>query len=247
MLLLIVILGLLIGSFLNVCIYRIPKGETVVYNSSHCTHCNTALKFMDLIPVLSYIFLNGKCRYCGEGIKVRYPLVELFTGGIFFLTYLYIGFDILLIKYLVLFSILIVITFIDLDHKIIPNKLILIMLIWGIIWQIFHPEIVWISAAAGALLGGGLLLLAAVISRGGMGGGDIKLMFAAGFILGLSNTALALFLGFLSGSIIGIALIVLRIKSRKDPIPFGPFLSLGIFIAALWGYEIIDLYLCLMF
>ncbi len=247
MALIITIIGFIIGSFLNVCIYRIPKGETVVYNSSHCPHCNTNLEALDLIPILSYIFLKGKCRYCGAGIKMRYPLVELLTGGIFFLTYRYIGFDIILMKYLVFFSLLIVVTFIDLDHQIIPNKLVLVILIWGGIWQVFQPEISWYVALCGALLGGGLLLLAAIISRGGMGGGDIKLMFAAGFILGIANTALALFLSFLAGSIIGIALIVLRIKGRKDPIPFGPFLSLGILIAALWGYGIIDIYLNFMF
>lgn len=247
MALIISIIGLLIGSFLNVCIYRIPKRETVVYNSSYCPHCNTNLVALDLIPLLSYIYLKGKCRYCGEGIKVRYPLVELLTGGIFLATYLYIGFDILLIKYLMLFSLLIVISFIDLDHQIIPNSLVLLILIWGVIWQVLQPDISWYKAIGGAVIGGGLLLLTAIISRGGMGGGDIKLMFAAGLILGTANTALALFLSFLAGSIIGIGLLVLRIKGRKDPIPFGPFLSLGIFIAALWGYEIIGLYLSLMF
>lgn len=247
MTLLITILGLVIGSFVNVCIYRIPRGESVIYNPSHCTSCNTNLEFLDLIPLISYILLKGKCRYCGEGIKVRYPFVELLTGGIFLITFLHIGFDVLLIKYLVLFSALIAVTFIDLDHQIIPNKLIFFILTWGITWQIFYPELFWYQAAGGAILGGGPLLLAAIISRGGMGGGDIKLMFAAGFILGISATALALFLSFLAGSIIGMALILLRIKGRKDPIPFGPFLSLGIFIAALWGYEIIKLYLKLMF
>ncbi|WP_028309451.1 prepilin peptidase [Desulfitibacter alkalitolerans] len=247
MTLLITILGLVIGSFLNVCIYRIPKGKSVIYKPSNCTSCNTNLEILDLIPLISYILLRGKCRYCGEGIKVRYPLVEILTGGIFLITYLYIGFDVLLIKYLVLFSVLIVATFIDLDHQIIPNKLVFLIFTWGIIWQIFYPELFWYQSIGGAILGGGLLFLAAIISRGGMGGGDIKLMFAAGFILGISATALALFLSFLAGSIIGMVLILLRIKGRKDPIPFGPFLSLGIFIAALWGYEIIKLYLKLMF
>jgi len=243
----ITIMGLLIGSFLNVCIHRMPKRESIIYNPSHCNSCNTNLEVLDLIPLISFILFKGKCRYCGEGIKVRYPIVELLTGGIFLITYLYIGFNMLLIKYLILFSALIVITFIDLEHQVIPNKLVFFIIIWGIIWQLLYPELFWYQAVGGAILGGGLLLLAAIISRGGMGGGDIKLMFAAGFILGISGTALALFLSFLAGSIIGLVLILLRIKGRKDPIPFGPFLSLGIFIAALWGYEIINIYVNLMF
>ena len=243
----ITVMGLLIGSFLNVCIHRIPKKETVIYNPSHCNFCNTKLVFLDLIPLISFILLKGKCRYCGERIKVRYPIVELLTGGIFLITYLSIGFNLLLVKYLILFSVLIAITFIDLEHQIIPNSLAFLIIIWGIIWQVFYPELLLYQALGGAILGGGLLLLAAIISRGGMGGGDIKLMFAAGFILGIAATALTLFLSFLVGSIIGITLILLRIKGRKDPIPFGPFLSLGIFIAALWGYEIIKMYLDIMF
>ena len=239
----ITVIGLLIGSFLNVCIHRIPKKETVIYNSSHCSSCNNNLKVLDLIPLISFILLKGKCRYCGENIKIRYPVVELLTGGVFLITYLHIGFDVLLVKYLIFFSALIVITFIDLEHQIIPNKLTFLILIWGIIWQIFYSELFWYQALGGAFLGGGLLLLVAIISGGGMGGGDIKLMFAAGLILGIPATALALFLSFLVGSIIGVALILFKMKDRKDPIPFGPFLSLGIFIAALWGYEIIKIYL----
>ncbi len=247
MTLLIIILGLLIGSFLNVCIYRLPNGKSVVFNSSQCIKCQSKLGILDLIPVVSYVFLSGSCRYCEEKISFRYPLVELLTGFIFFITYFHIGFDVLLIKYLILFSVLIVVTFIDMEHKIIPNKLIAIILIWAVIWQVFYPQIELYKAIAGALLGGGILLFSAIISKGGMGGGDIKFMAATGFFLGISTTALALFLAFLIGSIVGIGLMVLRIKGRKDPIPFGPFLSIGVFIAALWGYEIIDLYVSFMF
>lgn len=246
MLFLIFILGVLIGSFLNVCIYRIPRKEPVVYNRSHCIHCKERLNFIDLIPVLSFIFLKGKCRYCNKQISIYYPIVEFLTGIIFLITYLHIGFSSLLIKYLFIFAVLIIITFIDIEHKIIPNKLVFIFLIWSIGWQLFYPQLTWNNILSGAILGGGILLLTAIISRGGMGGGDIKLMFAAGLFLGLANTALALFLAFLSGSIVGIVLMLLRIKGRKDPIPFGPFLSFGIFVAVLWGYVIIDLYLKLM-
>lgn len=246
MAILITILGLLLGSFLNVCIYRLPREESIISKPFHCIKCKSKLGILDLLPVVSYAFISGNCRYCGEKISFRYPLVELLTGLLFFITYFHIGFDILLIKYLFLFSLLMVITFIDIEHKIIPNQLVAIILIWAAIWQILYPQIELYKAVAGSLLGGGILLFSAIISRGGMGGGDIKFMFAAGFFLGISITALALFLAFLIGSIVGMGLIVLRIKSRKDPIPFGPFLSIGVFIAALWGYEIIDLYLSLI-
>ncbi len=238
--------GIIIGSFLNVCIYRTPREETVLHRYSHCPHCRTRLKALDLVPVLSYFLLRGKCRYCSTKISPRYPLIEVFTGLIFLIVYLSMGTSSLTIKYLFLASALIVVTFIDMEHQIIPDKVVLVILAWGIIWQLFWPEILWVNALGGAFLGGGMLLLAAIISKGGMGGGDIKLMFAAGFYLGISHTALALFLGFLSGSIIGIALIVLKIKKRKEPIAFGPFLSLGIFITILWGAKIINTYLQLV-
>lgn len=237
------ILGLLIGSFLNVCIYRIPRNEGIIYNTSHCTNCGHRLGALDLIPILSYFFLKGKCRYCETGIKIRYPMVELLTGLIFLLIYFKIGYNIYLIKYLTIFSIIIVITFIDIDIQIIPDKLVILLLLWSVVWQIFQSEISWLQALGGAILGGGPLLLAAVVSKGGMGGGDIKLMFAAGFFLGIPFTALALFISFLAGSIIGITLISLGIKTRKDPIPFGPFLAIGILISVFWGARIIEAYL----
>ncbi len=240
---LILLLGLLFGSFLNVCIYRLPREEFVFNYPSHCPECKRKLGLLDLIPLLSYIILEGKCRYCEVSISPRYPVVEILTGIVFLTTYMSIGFHPGLIKYLFFFSVLIVVFFIDLDHKIIPNSLVLVILTWGILWQIFWPEISWVESLSGALLGGGFLLVLAVISRGGMGGGDIKLMFAAGFYLGPFLTSTALFIGFFSGAAVGIALILLKIKKRKDYIPFGPFLSLGIFLAVLWGRDIIDVYL----
>lgn len=235
--------GLLIGSFLNVCIFRLPLKESVVINSSHCPRCGTSLRALDLVPVFSYLFLKGKCRYCKAFISVRYPLIELLTGIVFFITALEIGFTAILVKYLFFFSLLIVVTFIDLDHQIIPNQLVIILLVWGLGWQLFRPEISWLQAMFGALLGGGLLLAVAVVSKGGMGGGDIKLMFAAGFFMGPALTGLALFLGFFSGAVVGLILILLRIKKRKDPIPFGPFLTVSIFVSILWGNGIINAYL----
>ncbi len=243
MLIVVTILGLAVGSFLNVCIYRIPLKETVVYKSSSCPHCSAKLKVVDLVPLISYVALKGKCRYCKKRISLLYPSLELLTAVTFVASYLLLGNSIFLVKYLFLFSVLIIITFVDLEYQAIPNNLIVILLLWATLWQLLYPEISLGKAFSGAALGGGLLLLIAVISKGGMGGGDIKLMFVMGLYLGLSLTALALFLGFLSGSVIGLILIVLRYKTRKDPIPFAPFLTVGIISATLWGYNIIDYYI----
>lgn len=242
MLFLFFIFGLLIGSFLNVCIYRFPRGESVVGPPSHCPQCDQRLRAMDLVPIFSYLWQKGKCRYCGVKISPRYLLVEGLTGILFVLTFLIIGFNIVLLKYLVLFSVLIVISFIDLDYMIIPDRLVLFIFLWGFVWQIFAPQISWGEALGGALLGGGFLLLVTVLSGGGMGGGDVKLLLAAGFYLGPVLTGLALFISVLVGGLVGLGLILLKIKKRKDPIPFGPFLCLGILAATLWGAELIRWY-----
>ncbi len=243
MVILIFILGLIIGSFLNVCIYRIPKKESIVYGSSHCIDCYNRLKPLDLIPLFSYLSLKGNCRYCQSKISLRYPLVELLTGMIFLITYLALGFQPLLIKYLIIFSLLVIITVIDLELQLIPDSVVIIILGWSLLWQIFMPQLSWYQAVFGAIVGGGLLLAIAILSKGGMGGGDIKLMFAAGFFLGQVGTLLALFVAFIAGGIIGAFLLITGKKTRKTPIPFGPFLALGITLSSLWESQIIDLYL----
>lgn len=177
--------------------------------------------------------------------KPSYPffLMPFLTGIVFVLTYLNTDAYPQRFKFLGFFALLLVISFIDLKIHIIPNPLVLAFLTWGLLWQAVQPTINWSQAFFGLLLGGGFLLLAAIISRGGMGGGDIKLMAAAGFALGLPLTGLALFVGSLIGAAAGIILLALGLKKRKDPIPFGPFLSLGIYIAMLWGPQYMDVYL----
>lgn len=233
----------MIGSFLNVCIYRIPYGETVVFGTSRCPRCHSSLGALDLIPVFSYLLLKGRCRHCRFPISWRYPFVEILTGFIFYLIYISIGYQPLLVKYLFFFSVLIVIAFIDIDHQVILNQLVGVIFIWVLAWQLLVPELSWKQCFAGFLLGGGILLIIALISKGGMGGGDIKLMFAAGAMLGGGPTLLALFIAFVAGAVIGGFLIGAGIKDRKDPIPFGPFLALGIFVASLWGEQLISFYL----
>lgn len=235
--------GLVTGSFLNVCIYRIPAGESIVYPPSHCPRCNTRLSALDLVPIVSWLRLGGKCAYCGGPISARYPAVELLTGVLFAVAWVNTVTAAGFIKIAVLFSLFVVVAFIDLDHQIIPDGLVLTIFLWGLFWQIVAPPVLWWQALAGGLLGGGILLVAAVLSKGGMGGGDIKLLAAAGFILGPAMTAIALFISVLAGSVVGVTLIATGIRKRKDFIPFGPFLSLGIMMAILWGHRILQIYL----
>ncbi len=237
------IIGIIIGSFLNVVIYRLPKNKSIVSPPSSCGSCGHRLGRLDLVPVLSYIFLKGKCRHCGERISIRYPLVELLTGGLFALLFWRFGLSFDFVRFAVLSCILVSAAFIDIDHRIIPDKLNLFGIVTGLVF-IFLPDSLTIkNALLGLVVGGGLLLLVAVISRGAMGGGDIKLFAVIGLFLGLEKTIVALFLTFLLGGIAGIILVATKIKSRKDYIPFGPFIGIGAFIAIMWYNQLIIYYL----
>lgn len=248
MTLLIFIYGILIGSFLNVCIYRIPKEESIVFPSSHCPKCNNSLRWYHNIPLFSYLFLRGKCSYCNDKISIQYPIVEALNGIFYIILYFYYGFTIDFIFYALIVSALIVITFIDLKEMIIPDVLVLTVLIFSILHKTLNyfiyknsPEI--LSSLGGLLLAGGLFLLIVVLSRGGMGGGDVTLIAALGFILGWKRILLTIFLSFVLGAIISIFLLITKIKSRKDPIPFGPFIILGFFITLLYGESLFSWYL----
>lgn len=236
-------LGLLIGSFLNVCIYRIPRGESISFPPSHCPKCSNNLKPIDLIPVLSFIWTKGKCRYCSEKISRRYPLVEILNSAIYLILYLKFSMSILFIKYAILASILIVISFIDYDHQIIPDEII----IFGIILS-FIPHIVdnfkvnILNGLIGLLIGGGLFFIIAIITNA-MGGGDIKLMGMLGFSLGYKYILLITFLSFIIGAVVSLILIGIKIKSRKDFIPFGPFIAMATLVTIYCGDEIINWYI----
>ncbi|HHX50837.1 MAG TPA: prepilin peptidase, partial [Clostridia bacterium] len=156
-------LGCIIGSFLNVCIYRLPRRESIAREPSHCPRCGTRLQPRDLVPVFSYLFLRGKCRFCREKIKLRYPLVELLTGGVFLLAFFQLGFHPHLAKYLFLFASLVVASFIDLEHQIIPNKQVAVIFLWGLFWQLFCPQFSHLHSLAGAAVGGGALFLVALL------------------------------------------------------------------------------------
>ncbi len=250
------ILGLIVGSFLNVCIYRLPRNISIIRPSSSCPACNTPIKPWDNIPILSYIFLKGKCRKCGESISIRYPLVELLNGILYWTTFNYFGLGWHLPILFVLVSSMVVITFVDLDFQIIPDVITLPGIIIGLASASFllpdpfslQPSALSLSVVgfknsiAGLFLGGGLFYLIAILSRGGMGGGDIKLMAMVGAFMGWKAVFLTTFIGSLIGSLVGIFLMIVKGKGRKTKIPFGPFLSFGSIITLFFGGEILNWY-----
>ncbi|MTI81178.1 MAG: prepilin peptidase [Firmicutes bacterium] len=237
------LLGACMGSFLNVCICRIPYQESVVYKPSHCPQCEKKLGAMDLIPIFSYIFLKGRCRSCDEKISIQYPLVELLTAVLFLATYLHWGWQWQTVSMWSFVSILIAVTVIDIYHQIIPDKILLVGSLIGLPFIILSSFNQFISGIIGFFVAGLILLVIAVVSKGGMGGGDIKLAAVIGLFLGWQNALLALFISFLAGGLIGIFLLVTKLKGRKDAVPFGPYLALGGLISAFYGNQLIKWYL----
>lgn len=238
------IYGIVIGSFLNVLIYRLPIKENFVSSRSHCMNCDYQLRWYDLVPLLSYIQLRGRCRNCKTKISVQYPLIELLNGAAYLGIYLYLGISLWTLVACIMYSILMVIFIIDLRHMIIPNGLVLAIFVIGVAWTVYDGH--YVSHIIGFFAVSLVLLLAGIMSRGGMGMGDVKLMAAAGLLLGWQNILAALMIGAIIGSIIGISLIVLKIIKRKEPVPFGPFLTVGIMAAMLFGNELIQWYLAAM-
>ena len=236
------LLGLVMGSFLNVCIWRLPRHESLLTPSSHCPSCGKSIAVYDNIPVVSFLLLRGRCRSCRQPISWRYPLVELANGLAYVMLLWRYGLGWPTAVYAALFSALLVITAIDLDHQIIPDRITLPGMALGLVaaaWVLPHG---FVSGLAGLLVGGGLFYLVALLSRGGMGGGDIKMIAMVGAFLGWKAVLLTIFLGALAGSFVGLFLILFRGKNRKTPVPFGPFLSLGAAASLFWGPGIIEWY-----
>ena len=280
------VLGLIIGSFLNVVIFRLENGEKMVNDRSKCLHCKHFLIWSDLIPVLSFIFLKRKCRYCGKNISWQYPLVELGTGVLFILILnsqfpifnefsisnffaqdgTILGWQFLTLAFwFYIISVLIVIFVYDLKHYIIPDKVIYPAIIVTLGFNLLNDIIInnnsqfsilnfqsifnsqFTNLLFAAILSSAFFYAIIVITRGkGMGGGDVKLGFLMGLILGWPLVLLSLFLSFIIGSVVGIFLIFFGNKKMKSVIPFGPFLVLGTFIALFWGERIIGWYLSMI-
>ena len=245
---LIFILGLIVGSFSNVCIYRIPRNESIIYPASHCPKCRSKIKPVDNIPLLSFILLKGRCRNCKSKISIQYPIVELLTGLIYLIIYLIYGLSIQSLIYIILSSALVIIAFIDLNEQIVPDIISLPGIVIGFILSFFVPYISFINSALGVVVGGGIILIiglagSVIFKKEAMGGGDVKLAAMIGAFLGWRYIIISLFLGFFLGALAGIILIMSKIKSREDVVPFGPFIVLGSFITLLWGEKIISWYI----
>ncbi len=244
------IMGITFGSFFNVCIFRIPEKKSIVNPPSHCYNCNTRLKSIDLVPILSWSLLKGKCRYCGKKISSRYTLVELLTGFLFVLIYNKYGNNVITLYYLILISLLIIITFIDIDHYIIPDELIVFGCMVVLVFNMFGEGIgIKESLIGAAVCGGGMLILIylieLVVKKDVMGGGDIKLFTMIGLFLGAKCGLLTILLSVYAGAIYGIFNIISSKRKKKkydSMIPYGPFISVGALITVLCGTNIINWY-----
>lgn len=254
--LLLFVTGLVMGSFYNVVIFRVPEGKSIVKPRSSCGSCGTVLKAADLVPVFSFIFLKGKCRYCKAEISAQYPLVELLSGLLFVVLYLKFGLTFELFFSIYMMSVLLMVFFIDLKHQIIPNGLVIAGLIGGaafFVLRFWHDDAIldgaaWYSPLLGMAATSGFLfviaLLGMLIYKGeAMGMGDVKIFLPIGLFLGLRLGIMALVFSVVIGGLSGLFLILTKLKDRKSQIPFGPFIVVGSFLSLMFGQEVLMWYL----
>ena len=235
--------GLVIGSFLNVVIVRLPEGRSIWRPRSSCPGCGTPIAWYDNIPVVSFAVLRGRCRTCGVAIAPRYPIVEAATGALFGLAYLVMGPTPDFLVAAVFLAALVAITGIDLAHQIIPDVITLPGILAGVVANLVTGRVSWLESLVGIAVGGGIFLVIILASRGGMGGGDMKLGAMLGAFLGWKLGLLALLIGVLAGGTVALCLLILGRKGRKEAIPFGPFLALGGAVTFLWGETLLRWYL----
>jgi leader peptidase (prepilin peptidase)/N-methyltransferase len=248
MLLAVFVFGALVGSFLNVCIHRLPLGESVVFPASHCPHCQQPIAPYDNIPIVSYALLRGRCRACGGGISARYPVVEALTGICAVVAVGALGLTPHALLAFAFLSALIVVTFVDLDYQIIPDAISLPGIGIGFAAAFILGDPSWSASLAGILLGGGLLWGVAegyhrLTGREGMGGGDIKLLAMIGAFLGWQAVPVTLMIASLAGTVVGVGLMVVQRRDSRTAIPFGPFLAVGATCALFWGDALIAWYI----
>jgi leader peptidase (prepilin peptidase)/N-methyltransferase len=240
-------LGFAVGSFLNVCIYRLPQQGSILWPASHCPACKRELAWYENLPLVSWLALRGRCRTCGASISVEYPFVELLTAAIFFSGYFIYGWTPLLLSRLLFACAMIVLFFIDLHHRILPNVITLPGIVLGFVFSLVMPP-GWRSSLIGLLAGGGVLFAIAEIYyrlRGheGLGMGDVKMLAMIGAFLGWPLMMVTLVLASISGSIIGLVVIAARRGDMKAALPFGTFLACGALVAAVAGDSILDWYI----
>ncbi|MSO55715.1 MAG: prepilin peptidase [Acidobacteria bacterium] len=240
---LVTVIGLMVGSFLNVCIHRLPIGESLAWPASRCPRCRTPLKPYDNIPVLSYLLLRGRCRACGTAISMQYPTVEMVTAAVFLSGYLL--FDSPLVYQRILFACAMIVLFvIDLEHRILPDLITLPGVVIGVVSSVFMPP-GWVDSLIGLVLGGGSLWLMGeayfrLRHEEGMGFGDVKMLAMIGAFLGWKLMLLTLVLSSFLGSAIGLVVIALRRGDMKYALPFGTFLAFGALVASVVGDRIVD-------
>jgi len=240
------VLGLAVGSFLNVCIHRLPRGQSLNSPPSRCPHCDYQLRPFDNIPVVSYAILGGRCRKCRARISIRYPIIELVTMALFVLHGAVFGWTALLVPRLLFACAMVVLFAIDLEHQLLPNVITLPGIVVGLIASSVLPPGI-IDAVIGVLVGGGVLWLIGEAyfrysGQEGMGGGDVKMLAMIGAFLGWKLVLITLVLSSVLGSIIGMIVIAIRKGGMKYALPYGTFLALGAIVASLAGDAIVEWY-----
>ena len=246
-----VLLGMIVASFLNVCCDRLPVGQSLVQPPSHCPACSRRLAVKDLIPVFSYLWLRGRCRYCQAPIPKRVLWVEIATAVLFGLAYWQYSLSIELAIALFYISLFMVLLVIDLEHGLILNKIVypalVVALLLSIFLSLFLPQIEIVPEIKQAAIGGGIgvvvFFLIVIVSRGGMGWGDVKLAALIGLVTGFPLIIVALLMGIILGGLAAVLLLGLKIRKRKEAIPFGPFLAVATIVTLLWGNDILNWYL----
>jgi len=237
--------GTVFGSFFNVVGLRVPKGMMFESERSYCPSCSHQLRACELIPVLSYVIQRGKCRNCRVRISPMYPFIESVTGLLFASAFLYFGLHLELITALLLISMLMIVWVTDLSYMIIPDKVLLFFLPFFLIMRVLSPLEPWYDALIGAVVGFVVLAGIILVSKGGMGGGDMKLFAVLGIVLGWKATLLTLFLASLLGAVIGGIILLIQQADRKQPIPFGPYIIVAALISYFYSEEIFSLYVLL--
>ncbi len=238
-----ILLGLFVGSFLNVCMDRLPQGQSIIHPRSHCAACNRKLGNLDVIPIFSYLWLRGRCRYCQAPISLRLPIVEGMTGLLFACLYWKFGLGLELGISLVYACLLTVIFVIDLENQLVLDKVIYPGMALALAFSFFWPGLGVISSLGGGALGLVVIALPLIIYRRGMGWGDVKLGALVGLMTGYPLVIVAVLLSWITGGLVAAVLLALKIKKRKDPIPFATFLTASAMVTLLWGQTIWQEYL----
>ena len=237
------ILGAAVGSFLNVCIDRLPRRQSMLRPASHCDGCRVSLRWMELLPIISFLVLRGRCRYCQVSIPRRSPIVETIMAAFFGLLVYYFSLGTQSAIFAFYIAIFTLIFFIDLERGIIPNRVIYPAASVAVLLSFFLPEVGLVRALIGGILGFGLLFGIYLAARGGMGGGDVKLAGLIGLAAGFPAVVPSLLLACLGGGVTASVLLGLRRKRRRDPVPFGPFLAVGALAGLLWGTQMVEIWM----